>query len=102
MFDFKGNDNNCIYIGLQPIHGRGSTAGIFFLVCAEIGKNTVSKHQIQPECGEWAGWHGTGRLSPSRETKISGANGDREMLIFAVELTTSRIDSLTQLANTLL
>ena len=35
---------------------------------AELGKNPVSKHQIQPEDGEWAGWRGTGRLNPSRET----------------------------------
>ena len=33
--------------------------------------------------------------NPSRETKFSGANGDREMFIFPVQLTTSRIDNLT-------
>ena len=27
---------------------------------AEIERNPVSKHQIQPECGEWAGSRGTG------------------------------------------
>ena len=40
---------------------------------------------------------GTGRSNPSRETKLSGANGDREMLIFPVQLTTSRIGNLTRL-----
>ena len=35
------------------------------------------------------------RLNPSRETKFSGANGDREIFIFPVQLTTSRIGNLT-------
>ena len=38
----------------------------------------------------------------SRETKLSGANGDREILLFPVQLTTSRIGNLTQLIHTLL
>ena len=38
----------------------------------------VSKHQIQPGCGERAGSRGTGRPNLTRETKLSGANGDRE------------------------
>ena len=33
----------------------------------------------------------------SRETKFSGANGDRELSIFPIQLTTSRIGNLTQL-----
>ena len=37
----------------------------------------------------------------SRETKFSGANGDKEMFIFPVELTTSRIGNLTRLILTL-
>ena len=44
----------------------------------------------------------TGRLNPSRETKFSGANGDREIFIFLVQLTTSRIDNLTRLIHSLL
>ena len=59
-----------------------------------------TKHQIQPECGEWAGWRGTGRPNPSRETKFWGANGDRDISIFRVQLTTSRIDNFTRLINT--
>ena len=36
-------------------------------------------------------WDGT--AEPSRETKFSGANGDREIFIFPVQLTTSSIDT---------
>ena len=32
-----------------------------------------------------------GLPKPSRETKFSDANGDREIFIFSVQLTTSRI-----------
>ena len=39
--------------------------------------------------------------NPSRETKFSGANGDRELFIFLVELTTSKIGNLTRLIVTL-
>ena len=35
-----------------------------------------------------------------RETKFSGANGDREILFFPVYLTTRRIGNLTQLTFT--
>ena len=43
-----------------------------------------------------------GTAKPIRETKTSGANGDREMFIFPVQLTTSRISNLTRLIHTLL
>ena len=42
-----------------------------------------------------------GLPNPSRETKCLGANGDREILFFPVQLTTSRIGNLTRLINTL-
>ena len=45
---------------------------------------------------------GTGRPNLSRETKFAGANGDREILIFPAQLTTSRIGNLTRLIHTLL
>ena len=67
---------------------------------AELGKNPISKHQIQPEYGDEqadAGRDGQTRL----ETKFSGANGDREILNFPVQLATSRIGSLTRLILTL-
>ena len=55
----------------------------------EIGRNPVSKHQIQVEDEQAdAGRKGP---NPSRETKFSGANGDREKFIFPAQLTTSRI-----------
>ena len=60
---------------------------------AELGRNPVSKHQIQPEYG---------RLNPSRETKFSGTHGDRGIFIFPAQLTTSRIGNLTRLIHTLL
>ena len=44
---------------------------------AELGRNPVSKHQIQPEY------------------KLSGTNVDRGIFIFPVQLTTSRIGNLT-------
>ena len=44
---------------------------------------------------------GTGRLNPSRETKFSGTHGDRGILIFPVQLNTSRIGNLTRLIHTL-
>ena len=37
-----------------------------------------------------------GRSNMSRETKFSGANGDRERFIFPVQLTMSRIGNLTR------
>ena len=38
-----------------------------------------------------------GLPNPSREAKFSGANGDRAIFIFVVQLTTSRIGNLTLL-----
>ena len=42
-----------------------------------------------------------GLPKPSRETKFSGANADREKLIFPVQLTTCRMGNLTRLIHTL-
>ena len=39
--------------------------------------------------------------NPSSETKFSGANGDRELFIFPVQLTTNRIGNFTRLIHTL-
>ena len=39
--------------------------------------------------------------NPSRETKFSGANGDREIFIFHVQLTSSRMGNITLLILTL-
>ena len=43
-----------------------------------------------------------GLPNPSSETRFSGANGDREILIFPVQLTPSRIGNLTRLILLLL
>ena len=66
---------------------------------AEIGRDPVSKHRIQHEYGDEQA--DAGLPNPSRETKFSGANGDREISIFPVQLTTSRISNLTRLILTL-
>ena len=42
-----------------------------------------------------------GTPNPSRETNFSGANADREIFIFPVQLTTCRIGNLTRLIHTL-
>ena len=42
-----------------------------------------------------------GLPKPSREAKFSGANADREMFIFPVQLTTNRIGNRTRLIHTL-
>ena len=44
----------------------------------EEGEEPASKHQISPGDGRWPGRRGVGRLSPRRESKIQGTNGDRE------------------------
>ena len=62
----------------------------------------MSKHQIQPEYGHEQADAGQDGLSPSRQIKFSGAYGDRGILFFPVQLTTSRIGSLTRLIHALL
>ena len=66
---------------------------------AELVRNPVSKHQIQPEYGDEQA--DAGLPNPSRETRFSGANADGEILIFPVQLTTSRIGNFTRLIHTL-
>ena len=56
--------------------------GIYMDAFGEIGRNPSSKHQIQPEREEWAGWRETGQWNLSCETKFSGANRERESSIF--------------------
>ena len=62
----------------------------------------MSKHQIQPRMENEQAGAGRDRPNPFRETKFSGAKGDREIFIFSVELTTNRVGSLTRLIHTLL
>ena len=70
---------------------------------AELVRNPVSKHQIQSEYGNEHADEGsrTGLPNPSRGTKFSGADADREILIFPVQLTTCWIGNLTRLIHTL-
>ena len=69
---------------------------------AELRRNPVSKHQIQPEYGDEKAGAGTGRLNPSRETKFSGTHGDRGIFIFSVQRIMRRIGNLTRLIHALL
>ena len=67
---------------------------------AELGRNPVTKHHIQLEYGgEQAD---TGRDCRTRQTKFSGTNADREIFIFPVQRTTSRIGNHTRLIHTLM
>ena len=56
---------------------------------AELGRNPVSKHQIQPEYGDEDA--DAGRNCRTRETKFSGASTDREIFMFPVQLIAYRI-----------
>ena len=67
---------------------------------AEMRRNPVSKHHIQPEYEDEqadAKRVETGLPTPSRETKFSCANADREILISPVQLTLSWIGNLARL-----
>ena len=69
---------------------------------AEIGRNLVNKHQIQPEYWRMSRVTWDGTAEPVREAKFSVVNGDRKIFILSLQLTTSRIGSLTRLIHTLL
>ena len=56
----------------------------------EIGRNSVSNHRIQPVSMSRL----TRDRNPSPENKFSGANGDREIFIFPVQLTKSETSNL--------
>ena len=57
---------------------------------AELGRDPVSKHHIQPD----------GTAEPISRHQVLSANADMEMFIFPVQLTTSRIGNLTRLIHT--
>ena len=69
---------------------------------AELGRNPVSKHQIQPEYGDEqadAGRDCRARLArPNSQARTRTA---REIFIFPVQLTTYRTGNLTRLIHTL-
>ena len=62
---------------------------------AEIGRNPVRKHQIQPEYGDEQADAERDCRTRLAKAKFSGANGDREILFFPVQLTTSRFGNLS-------
>ena len=69
---------------------------------AELGRNPVSKHQIQPEYGEMSRLTRDGTAEPvSRDQILRHARGQGN-IIFPVQLTTGRIGNLTRLIHTLL
>ena len=68
---------------------------------AELGRNLVSKYQIQPEYGDEQADAGRDYRTRLRVTKFSGANADRGILFFLVQLTTCRIGNLTRLIHSL-
>ena len=68
---------------------------------AEIGRNPVSKHQIQPEYGDEQADAGRDcRTRPVRPNS-QARNGDRGNIIFPVPLITSRMGNRTRLILTL-
>ena len=69
---------------------------------AELGRNPVSKHPIQPEYGDASRLTRDGTAEPVSRDKILGTHGDSGIFIFPVRLTTSRIGNLTRLIHTLL
>ena len=65
---------------------------------AELGRNPVSHHEIQPEFEDEqtdAGWDYRTRLARPNSQARTGT--DSEISIFPVQLTTSRIGNLTRL-----
>ena len=78
--------------------------GFIMDAAAELGRNPVSKHKIQPEYGDEqadAGRDGTAE-PVSRDQILRNARGHGN-IIFPVQLTTSRIGNLlTRLIHTLL
>ena len=61
---------------------------------AKLGRNPVKKHRVQPEYRDEHADAGRDCKNLSREPKFSGANGDRNIFIFPIQLTTGRIDNL--------
>ena len=70
---------------------------------AELGRNPVCKHQIQPEYGDEQADAGRDcRTRLTRSNSQARTNADRGILFFPVQLTTCRTGNLTRLIHTLL
>ena len=61
---------------------------------AELGRNPVSKHRIQPEYEDGQADAGPDCRTRLTGPKFSGANGDGGIFIFPIQLPTSRIGNL--------
>ena len=68
---------------------------------AELGRNLVSKHQIQPEYGDEQADTGRNCRTRLARPNSQARTRTREMVTFPVQLTTSRIGCLTRLIHTL-
>ena len=68
---------------------------------AKLGRNAVSKHQIQPEYRDERADAGRNCRTRLARPNSQARTADREILIFPVQLTTSRIGDLTRLIHTL-
>ena len=66
----------------------------------EMRRNSVGKRTFSPSM-EMGRLTRDGTAKSSREIKLLGANGDRELPIFPVQLATTRIGNLTRLTLTL-
>ena len=62
---------------------------------AEIERNPASKHQIQPDYQEWSRLTRDGTVEPVSRDHFLRRERGQEMLIFPVQLTSSRIGNLT-------
>ena len=69
---------------------------------AELGRNPVSKHKIQPEYGdEQADARRDCRTRLAGPSSQARTNADKGIFISPVQLATSRIGNLTRLIHTL-
>ena len=83
------------------IRWRLAVLNIIMDAAAEIGRNPVSKHQIQPEYRDEQADAGQDCRTRLARPNFSGANADREIFIFSVQLTTCSIGNLTRFIHTL-
>ena len=70
-------------------------------VAAEIGKNPATEYQIPSLSMEMSRLTRDGTVKPVSRDIFLRANGDREIFIISVQLTTSRFGNLTRLIRTL-
>ena len=92
----RGRRQGCELVGLESgicVVGSPRKAGRIPRVSTRF---SLSMENVQTDPD------GMGQSNPSRETKISGAKRDKEIFLFPVQLTTSRIGNITRLIRPLL